>query len=179
VKRKTSKPVTMKVAANDEFHIEALDSAALHKTTFSREWLSKHVLVLDKPRVLGGPKKTLKTSLLVDMAVSIGTGRPFLGKFPVPQRRRVAVFSGESGQATLQDTARRVCAARGVSLGDCLVHWSVQLPRLNQKGHRLALHALGHRRCVRRRQDCRRYSVSRACVRHRRCDRRRRRLGRR
>jgi replicative DNA helicase len=137
------KPVTTTAAGNeDQDAIEALDSAAFNAATFPKEWLIEGVLVRGQPGVLGGPKKTLKTSLMIDMAVSIGTGQPFLGHFPVPRCRRVAVFSGESDAATLQDTARRVCAARGVSLGDCRVLWGLRLPRLSQKGQRLALRRL-------------------------------------
>jgi AAA domain len=135
-----SKTSPNKDMANDEeCHIQAMDSSAFNQATFPREWLINRILVLDQPGVIGGPKKTLKTSLLVDMAVSIGTGTPFLGRFPVPKRRRVVVFSGESDKATLQDTARRVCEARDVYLDKCLVHWSFKLPRLNHKGNRLAL----------------------------------------
>jgi len=42
-------------------------------------------------------------------------------------------------QATLQDTARRVCAARNVALAACDILWSFDLPRLNQRGHRQEL----------------------------------------
>jgi hypothetical protein len=124
--------------------IEAMDSAAFDDAKFPREWLVKHVLVRGQPGVIGGPKKTLKTSLVIDLAVSIGTGRPFLGKFPVPKRRRVAVLSGESDRASLQETARRVCAARGVSLLGCDVLWSFRLPCLSLKSDQLVLRRFLH-----------------------------------
>ena len=139
VTTKTGNPTNKMIVKDDDYQIEAVDSATFNKAAFPRVWLIEDVLMLNQPGVIGGPKKTLKTSLLVDMAVSIGTGRPFLGKFSVTERRRVAVFSGESDRATLQDTARRVCRARGVSLQDCAVHWSFTLPSLNQNAQRRAL----------------------------------------
>jgi replicative DNA helicase len=80
--------------------------------------------------VIGGPKKTLKTSILLDMAISLATGSPFLGHFPVPDPVRVAVYSGEGGRSNLQETARRICAAKDISLEICDILWSFQLPRL-------------------------------------------------
>jgi replicative DNA helicase len=124
---------------DEKFRIGFMGSAAYSQARFPREWLIRQVLVTHQPGVIGGPKKVLKTSLVVDMAVSISTATPFLNQFPVPKSRRVAVFSGESDQATLQDVARRVCAARNVSLAACDILWSFDLPRLNQKRHLQAL----------------------------------------
>jgi replicative DNA helicase len=133
--------VPKEVPEDDEpFPVEAMDSAAFSRARFPLEWAVNKVLMPGQPAVIGGPKKTLKTSLLADMAVSISTGKPFLGHFAVPKRRRVAVFSGESAEAALQDTARRVCAARGVSLEDCAAHWVFRPPCLSRPGHRRALH---------------------------------------
>jgi replicative DNA helicase len=117
-----------------------LDSASFDNKSYPRGWLINHILVPGQPGVVGGAKKTLKTSLAVDMAVSLGTGKPFLGHFAVPKRTRVAVISGESGEATLQETARRICAAKNVKLDrGCDVLWSFDLPRLNRKDDRREL----------------------------------------
>jgi hypothetical protein len=108
-----------------------VDSVGLAEATFPREWLVRDVLLAGQPCVVGGPIKCLKTSLVIDLAVSLGTGTPFLGRFPVTKPRRVALFSGESGEATIQETASRVCRARGKTLGaGCRVHWGFRLPRL-------------------------------------------------
>src|SRR5262249_4006653 len=98
------------------------------------------VLVAGQPGVIGGPKKTLKTPFAVDLAISIGTGTRFLGRFPVPPKKRVAYLSGESGPATLQETAKRICKARKANLAKCDVLWSFDLPQLSS---RAALGRLG------------------------------------
>lgn len=116
-----------------------LDSGSFAKAKYPRDWLVQGVLTSGQPAVLGGPQKTLKTSLAVDMAISLGTGKPFLGHFRVPEARRVAVISGESGEAALQDLALRVAKARKVSLEDCDVLWSSRLPRLGSVDERKAL----------------------------------------
>ena len=100
-------------------------------TRFDQEFLVDGVLVRNQPGVIAGPSKGMKTSLMLDMSVSLATGTPFLGEFNVRNRVRVAVVSGESGGKTVQETAGRVCSAKGISTGDLADWWSpcFDLPR--------------------------------------------------
>lgn len=122
-----------------DFTSEFLDSATFDQSKFPRSWLVEQILLRGRPAVIGGPKKCLKTSLAVDMAISLGSGTPFLDTFRVPNTVRVAVMSGESGLAAIQDTARRICDKKKVRLKDCNVLWSSHLPRLTSKPDRLGL----------------------------------------
>ncbi len=107
------------------------NAAEFAAASFARSWLVEDIFVKGQPAVVGGPKKSMKTSIVVDLAVSLGTGTPFLGHFKVPRRRTVAVISGESGDATLQETANRICKSKNISLAEASVFWSFNLPRLN------------------------------------------------
>lgn len=113
-----------------------IDSGTFAATDYRPTWYVQRIFVKDQPLIVGGPPKSLKTSIGVDLAVSLAAGAPFLGRFDVCHPVRTAVLSGESGAWTLQDLARRVAVARGRDLsllGDGLL-WQTTLPRLTDRG---------------------------------------------
>jgi hypothetical protein len=99
----------------------------------------QRLLVRHQPAVLGGPKKVLKTTTLMDLAVSLASATPFLGYFKVHRPHRVLMMSGESGEAVLQETGNRVCAARGVNPMTLDVFWSFKLPQVANAVDRVRL----------------------------------------
>ncbi len=107
-----------------------ITSADFDAGDYGLSWLVRGVLVKDQPGALGGPVKSLKTLIGIDMAVSLAGARPFLGEFYVPNPCRVAVLSGESGEATLQNAARRIASAKGLGLRDLDILWGFKLPQL-------------------------------------------------
>jgi hypothetical protein len=108
---------------------DQLERAAARDQT---RWLVEGVLLDGQPAVIGGPKKVLKTSLAVDLAISLASGEPFLGRFPVDNAFPVLMFSGESGAGTLAETARRVAAAKGLDRPPFGVTYYFGVPRLAQ-----------------------------------------------
>lgn len=130
-------PVVM--APKPRFAIEFIDSAKFAVADYRAEFLIKRILVRGQPCILGGAQKTLKTSIAVDLALSLGTGTRFLGEFDVPHIVPVGILSGESGGFTLQETARRVAHARGWLLSDAKVQWGFRLPQIGLSEHLAAL----------------------------------------
>lgn len=116
----------------DKQRFELLTCAALAGTQFALEYLISWLVVMGQPLLIAGPKKALKTSLVVDLALSLATGLDFLGRFRVNRRAGVLVMTGESGMATIQETALRVADAKGISLAEVDdLHWCEQVPRFD------------------------------------------------
>lgn len=123
------------------FRFEPVTLEELAARARKPEWMVRRVLVAGQPFILGGPRKSLKTSILIDLAVSLATGTPFLGAFDVPRPRRVCMVSGESGEFNILTTARRVCTAKGVSFADAgeNLRFDFRLPQLANVGDLKAL----------------------------------------
>ncbi len=115
---------------------EAITSQQLDENEYELEYLINGVLVRGQPGVIAGPKKTLKTNISIDLALSLSSGGRFLDHFAADQEVRVGVMSGESGAATIQETARRIAASKSSRLQDFAnVLWSFALPQLNNAEH--------------------------------------------
>jgi AAA domain-containing protein len=118
------------------FSLGLIDTATFLATEYRLEWLVNKILVARQPCVIGGPKKTLKTSVLIDLAVSLAMGMPFLGEFTVGRAVKVGFFSGESGPATIKDTLYRVCESKDFNPSVLEnVSWSFRLPQLSLEEH--------------------------------------------
>lgn len=101
---------------------------------FRQSFLVERILTEGEPAIIGGPPKTLKTSLAIDMAVSLASGQPFLDKFNVPLAVPVGVISGESGGPTIKNLFRRVCDLKGIDRPDSLpISYLLDLPSLQNK----------------------------------------------
>ncbi len=105
------KPI--RLGGNDDRYVFAGKTPAeLLETVRPPETIVEGILVALQTAVMGAVFKGMKTSIGIDKAVSIASGTPFLGKFPVPKARPVAYISGESGEWATLDIAKRVCEAR-------------------------------------------------------------------
>jgi hypothetical protein len=113
------------------YQFAPITSAEFAAATYRVDWLVKRVLVRGQPCIIGGPKKVLKTSTLIDLVLSLGTGTKFLNHFSVPTPARTVLISGESGEHTIQETARRVCRSKGINLDAADVLWDFRLPQLS------------------------------------------------
>ena len=113
------------------YKFRPITSAEFAATQYKLEWHVKRLIVANQPLIIGGPKKSMKTSLLVDLCLSLGAGVPFLGQFEVRKPVRCCLISGESGGATLQETALRICRTKKINLADVDCFWDERLPQLS------------------------------------------------
>lgn len=106
-------------------------SRELDEATFTIAFWIAWTLVAGQPCIFAGSKKTLKTTLLIALAIALVAKQSFLGQIEVLQKCRVLIMSGESGIGVLQETARRIATAmncRFADLEDDLL-WSDELPQ--------------------------------------------------
>ncbi len=126
--------------AEDEERFPFFTAAQLNSGVFETRYLIPGILAAGQPGGIFGAFKTLKTSLAADLLISLASGTPFLGQFPVAQPGGTLFLSGESGLAALQSIARRVCTARGLSLQTLgSFELSPRLPRLDSSADVRAL----------------------------------------
>jgi replicative DNA helicase len=125
----------------NRFDLGIIGSANFGAQRYAREWAIKNVLAIGQPAIVGGPRKGMKTSLMVDLVLSIATATPFLGKFSAPRPRRTLFLSGESGEPTIQETVVRVMRAKGLTWADLerQVFWGFRLPQLDSPAQLEAL----------------------------------------
>jgi hypothetical protein len=111
---------------------------ALTSGTYTHNWLIKNVLVEGSPMIVGGPKKALKTSILLDLAVSlgIGEGAMFLNhhRFRVEKHVAVGMYSGESNAPTVATTVRNILASKNRKPGEAAVYLQFATPKLSADG---------------------------------------------
>lgn len=118
----------------DEDRPRIMTTEFLWNNTPETKYIIQNVLAERQAMMIYGAEKTLKTSILIDMATSIATGRKFLGTFEVIEPRKVLVISGESGCAALRSTSMRVAAFKELmqeQMANLL--WSETLPMLGDK----------------------------------------------
>jgi hypothetical protein len=119
------------------FRLQVYGAIEFNATAFKQTWLIKKILVEGQPAGLGGPKKSLKTSIALDAAVSLASGTSFLGQFEVPRRVRTLVLTGESGGFVTQETVRRICASKGITPDELEGYFFIgfTLPNLSDDDH--------------------------------------------
>ncbi len=108
-----------------------LTCAELDQAYFDLTYLVAGMLVAGQPCVFAGGKKCMKTTLLIVLAISLATGQAFLERFDVDEPVSVLIMSAESGMATIQETARRVCASMELYLSEIQnLYFSDSVPQL-------------------------------------------------
>jgi len=123
-----------------QMRIPLLTSAELDSGNYEITYLIDGTLVKDQPCILAGGKKSGKTTIAIDLAISLATRKPFLGQFAVTRPCQVAILSGESGLGTIQETARRISKSKAERLPTLTnLRWSPFLPMFDNSIHMDAL----------------------------------------
>lgn len=107
------------------------------------EWLVTRAIARSEELIVGGPDKSLKTGLLMDLCLSLASGTDFLGSehFSVQTPVKTCIMSVESGVGTLISLALRITRARQVhvaDIGDMLIV-NRELPIIENDSHMVEL----------------------------------------
>lgn len=81
-------------------------------------WLARGLLCQPTYGMLGGPRKTLKTYLLLFIGLGVAAGEAVLGQFDVDQPGTVVYYVGEGGRIPMTRRLERVAEAIGYNLKD-------------------------------------------------------------
>lgn len=120
------------LTVNQPSQFRTMTSAELDAADLTTEYLVSDVMARMQSTIIAAAKKSLKTSIAIDLTLSLASRCYFLGKFGIPIAVRVGLMSGESGDATIQETARRIAKSKlWPHLSDYEnAVWSFDLPRL-------------------------------------------------
>jgi hypothetical protein len=91
--------------------------------------------------VIGGAPKCSKTWLGLDMALSVATGTPCLGKYAIPERGPVLIYLAEDALLTVRERVAGMARSRGLHLDAVEIH-VITAPalRLDREPHRTRLY---------------------------------------
>ncbi|QDV88534.1 DnaB-like helicase N-terminal domain-containing protein [Stieleria magnilauensis] len=105
-------------------------SAELATADIVTTYLVENVLVANQSCVIAGGSKGMKTTSGIDLALSLATARKFLGRFWIPDPKRVLFLSAESGAGTIQETALRIAKWKELDLAtEANMRWGFWVPK--------------------------------------------------
>ena len=90
----------------------------LMKADLTYRWLAEGFMVDPTYGIDSGELKTLKSYFGLARAVGLAAGVPILGRWYVPDRRRVLIYVAEGGRIPFTRRLIRVCEAHGVDVHD-------------------------------------------------------------
>jgi hypothetical protein len=104
-----------------------------------RRWLIRGVWPAGDYGVHGAEPKAGKTWNAADLAVSVASGTPWLGAYPIDTPGPVILFAGEGGEGNVVRRLRAVAKARGLVAEDLDIYVCTRVPHLYDPGHLVIL----------------------------------------
>jgi len=86
------------------------------------QWLVQDLWGACAVGIIGGPPKVGKSTFALDLAVSVASGTPCLGRFEVHSPGAVLVYLAEDALPRLRDRVAQLCQHRGLSLSTLQLH---------------------------------------------------------
>jgi RecA-family ATPase/5S rRNA maturation endonuclease (ribonuclease M5) len=108
------------------------------------DWYIEDCFTCAQPTVFGAKQKSMKTTFLSDMAVALASGTDWLGKFKIPEPRKVLFITGESSDRGSMKRIRQAMEVRGLGQYDVRDYLRIEtdlFPNLNDTDHCLDIRA--------------------------------------
>jgi hypothetical protein len=106
----------------------------------AHRWLVEQLWGESSVGVIGGAPKCSKTWLGLDMALSVATGTPCLGKFAVPKAGPVLAYLAEDALPVIRQRVAGMARHRGLDLAQVEIHViTAATLRLDREPHRTRL----------------------------------------
>ena len=102
--------------------IRQIASVIAEPKTHRKRWLVDSLWGESAVGVIGGSPKNCKTWFGLDIAVSVASGTPALGRFPVERRGDVLLYLAEETLDALQDRVAGITHHRGLDLAKLPLH---------------------------------------------------------
>jgi hypothetical protein len=109
-------------------------------------WLVEGFWARRSHGIVAGEPKSFKSTFTMDLAVSVASGEPFLGKYPVVEPGPVVIIQNENTDWLMQDKIAKIIANRGLSgkvkkvndrLYEIMFPRNIPLYMMNQQGYLL------------------------------------------
>ena len=126
--------------ANPDQVLPVLRVAEIPSDEIAERWLVEGLWCTNSVGVIGGAPKCAKTWLSLDMALSVATGTPCLGKYAVPEPGTVLVYLAEDALVVVRERIEGIAWHRGLDLDRVEVHViTASVLRLDQERDRMRL----------------------------------------
>jgi hypothetical protein len=126
--------------ANPDQVLPVLRVAEIPSDEIAERWLVEGLWCTNSVGVIGGAPKCAKTWLSLDMALSVATGTPCLGKYAVPEPGTVLVYLAEDALVVVRERIEGMAWHRGLDLDRVEVHViTASVLRLDQERDRMRL----------------------------------------
>ena len=126
--------------ANPDQVLPVLRVAEIPSDEIAERWLVEELWCTNSVGVIGGAPKCAKTWLSLDMALSVATGTPCLGKYAVPEPGTVLVYLAEDALVVVRERIEGIAWHRGLDLDRVEVHViTAPVLRLDQERDRMRL----------------------------------------
>ena len=98
----------------ESFEVSTFGDVMGNTNTFEG-WLVKGFWGRRSHGIIAGMPKSFKSTLVHDLVVSVASGRPFLGKYPVLDPGPVLVIQNENADYIMRDRTEKLMAHRGLT----------------------------------------------------------------